>query len=514
MLAAENGGLPGGKVGGMGDVVRELPVALARRGHDVSVLTPAYGFLARLPGARKTGTLSVPFAGAKESCQRFELPSGIDNLEYHVLDHPRFAPGGDQRIYHDDGDAHPFATDATRFAFFSAAGAEFVRNLATAPDVVHLHDWHTALYLLLRDFDPAYRELRAIRTVVTIHNLALQGIRPVAGTESSLQSWFPSLEVSEEIVGDPRYPCCVNPLAVAIRLADAVSTVSPGYAEEILLPDDERGGRRGGQGLEELLAARRREGALTGILNGCEYPGPKLPKVGWRRLRQTLNGELMHWIAASRLVDAAAWLADKRLAALPSKRPPMIATSVGRITEQKTALLRERLDGDSTAMDGVLSALEDGVLIMLGNGDPEYESFLQQAMARHANFVFLKGYSDRLAEALYSNGDLFLMPSSFEPCGISQMLAMRAGQPCVVHAVGGLRDTVTRSTGFPFNGTTRPEQARNLVREVTAAVELKRKQPQKWRALAAAAARERFTWEVSADRYIREVYAFDATNER
>jgi starch synthase len=481
MLAAENGGLPGGKVGGMGDVIRELPVALARRGHQVSVLTPAYGFLARLPGARRKGTLSVPFAGAKEICHRLELPSGIDNLEYYLLDHPRFAPGGAEQIYHDDGDTVPFATDATKFAFFSAAGAEFVRRLGTAPDVVHLHDWHTGLYLLLRGFDPAYRELRPIRTVVTIHNLALQGIRPVAGSESSLRSWFPALEVSEETIGDPRYPGCVNPLAVAIRLADALSTVSPGYAREILHPGDEPGAPRGGQGLEDLLAARHREGALTGILNGCEYPGPSFPKTGWRRLRETLNSELMNWIAATRWVDAAAWLADKRLAALPVKRPPMIATSVGRITEQKIALLREQLDGDSTAIDGVLSALEDGVLIMLGNGDVEYENFLQQVMARHANFVFLKGYSDRLAEALYSSGDLFLMPSSFEPCGISQMLAMRAGQPCVVHAVGGLSDTVTRSTGFPFDGATPPDQARNLVREVAAAVELKRKQPERWR---------------------------------
>ncbi len=514
MLAAENGGLPGGKVGGMGDVIRELPAALARRGHRVSVVTPAYGFLARLPGVRRTGTLAVPFAGASETCQRLELPSGIDNVDYHLLDHSRFAPGGDERIYHDDGDLAPFATDASKFAFFSAAGAEFVRGLRTRPDIVHLHDWHTGLFLLLRGFDPAYRALRRIRTVFTIHNLALQGIRPIAGTDSALSRWYPALAVAPEIVGDPRYPGCVNPMAVAIRLADAVSTVSPGYAEEILVPGDMASGRHGGEGLEALLAARHREGALTGILNGCEYPASRPTKPGFKRLLATINAELMRWIAASHFVDAAAWLADKRLAALPKNSPPVIATSVGRVTEQKLGLLRERIDRDLTAMDGLLAALDKGVLILLGTGDPDYEDFLQEMMARHTNFVFLKGYSDRLADALYTTGDLFLMPSRFEPCGISQMLAMRAGQPCVVHAVGGLKDTVTRTNGFPFDGATPHEQARNLVRELTAAVELRRGQPDRWRELTAAAARERFTWDVSAKRYLEEVYAFDAARER
>jgi len=187
MLAAENGGLPGGKVGGMGDVIRELPIALARRGHQVSILTPAYGFLARLPALRRGGTLSFPFAGAAQSCAWLEAASGVPAVTYYLLDHPRFTPGGEERIYHDDDAGAPFATDASKFAFFSAAGAEFIRTLDSPPDIVHLHDWHTGLYLLIRRFDPAYRELSKIRTVFTIHNLALQGIRPLTETDSSLR---------------------------------------------------------------------------------------------------------------------------------------------------------------------------------------------------------------------------------------------------------------------------------------------------------------------------------------
>jgi starch synthase len=509
MLAAENGALAGGKVGGMGDVIRDLPLALARPGHEVTVVTPAYGFLARLPGILERGSLSVPFAGATEACRWLELPSGIERVHYYLLDHARFAPRGIERIYHDDRDDGPFATDATKFAFFSAAGAELVRSLAAVPDVVHLHDWHPSLYLLLRQCDPAYRALKDIRTVLTIHNLALQGIRPLDQADSSLHRWFPALQAPPEIVGDPRYPNCINPLAAAIRLADTVSTVSPSYAREIVTAPDPATGHRGGEGLEAMLAERQRDQALVGILNGCEYPAARAAPPEWPALVAVLHDELMHWIAAGSLVDTASWLADKRLTALPQQRPSFVATSIGRVTEQKLGLFRAPLDG-RTVLDAILTTLDDGLLIMLGSGDADYEAFLQQTMAQHENFLFLRGYSDQLSETLYAGGDVFLMPSLFEPCGISQMLAMRAGQPCVVHAVGGLQDTVSAKTGFPFNGGTPEQQAEQFLAAVARAAELKRAHPDEWRRLAAAAAEQRFTWDVSAARYLDEVYGFDA----
>jgi len=510
MLAAENGGLPGGKIGGMGDVLRDLPRALANLGHRVTVLTPSYGFLARLPGAEDSGSFAVPFAGRTETCRRLSVPSGCDGLEYELLDHPRFAPGGQEQIYHDDGPDAPFATDAGKFAFFCAAAAERLRGLVVAPDVVHLHDWHTGLLLLLRGYDTRYRALRKIRTVFTIHNLALQGIRPERETDSSLLSWYPGLRVPDTVIADPRYPNCVNPVAAAIRLADAVNTVSPSYAREILLPSDERTGRHGGEALEGLLVKREREGALHGILNGCEYPDAAKSKPGWKALVAILQEALAGWVAAGRYVDSAAWLADKRLAELPKKKPRIIATSIGRITEQKVGLFEQKVGRTATAMDRVLDALDGGLLIMLGSGELEHERFLQQAMVRYDNFVFLRGYSDRLSEALYSAGDLFLMPSVFEPCGISQMLAMRAGQPVVAHSVGGLADTVTPRNGFPFTGATRREQAQNFARELAAAVDMKLGRPEQWKRIVAAARRARFTWDASAARYLTELYGFDA----
>jgi starch synthase len=509
MLAAENGGLPGGKVGGMGDVVHDLPRALARKGHRVSVLTPAYRFLARLPGAKPTGAVTLDFAGGEENCRWLEVPSGIDGVDYYLLDNPRFAPFGHESIYHDDGAGAPFATDASKFAFFSAASAALLCQLKRLPDVVHLHDWHLGLFLLLRRYDARFRALQAVRSVFTIHNLALQGTRPIDGSDSSFARWFPDLKVPYDVVADPRYPRCVNPLAIAIRLADALNTVSPTYAREILSTPKPASGRHGGEGLETLLAERSAAGALSGILNGCEYPDKPPVALSWKRLLTLIGEELKTWIASGSAVDAAAYLAEERLVELTSKRPAVIATSIGRVTEQKLALLREIVRGSVTAADRVLEALNGSVLILLGSGDHHYEIFLQQLTVRHSNFVYLKGYSDRLAQALYASGDLFLMPSSFEPCGISQMLAMRAGQPCVAHAVGGLRDTVTTVNGFPFDGATPKQQAQNFAREVAVAVDLKRSSPGKWKDLCDAARSARFSWDASAAIYLQEVYSFD-----
>jgi starch synthase len=205
-------------------------------------------------------------------------------------------------------------------------------------------------------------------------------------------------------------------------------------------------------------------------------------------------------------VDSAAWLAERRIAALPATRPSVLLTSIGRVTGQKLGLLRQATGPGETALDRLLAALGRGMLIVLGSGESEYEQFMRQAMVRHPNLLFLKGYSEPLAEAIYASGDLFLMPSVFEPCGISQMLAMRAGQPCVVHAVGGLRDTVDASNGFPFAGATPIEQGRNCARAVAAAVELKRAAPAQWKALVEAAKRARFSWDDSAQRYLSNVY--------
>ncbi|NNC64913.1 MAG: glycosyltransferase [Gammaproteobacteria bacterium] len=512
-LAAENGALPNGKVGGLGDVIRDLPAALAARGWQVSVMTPAYGMFADLPGAQRHADVNVSFAGARHKVGLVEIPGYASGVRHFALDHDLFEPHGPGLIYTDDPGEGPFATDASKFAFFCAASA---RTLAAgalpSPDVVHLHDWQLALVLLLRRYSPAFSSLKKLRTVFTIHNLAMQGVRPLEGDPSALQSWFPSLDYDEAMVVDPRWTDCVNPLAVAIRLADAVNTVSPTYAREILESNDPARGFSGGEGLEADLQAAQKTGRLKGILNGCEYPEGRARKTPWRRLVRTMQDELKGWIARESTLPSAHYLADKRVNALPSERPAALLTSIGRLTEQKVRLFREPALAGLAAIESILQALgPEGLFVMVGSGDPEHERYFTDVASRYENFLFFNGYSEALADALYAGGNLFLMPSSFEPCGISQMLAMRAGQPCVVHGVGGLKDTVADGVnGFVFNGRTPTEQAEAFVTKVAYALQMRQSSRKRWQRLRRAAAAARFDWSRSVAAYEKDLYGIES----
>ena len=166
------------------------------------------------------------------------------------------------------------------------------------------------------------------------------------------------------------------------------------------------------------------------------------------------------------------------------------------------------MPGGETALDQLLAILGDaGVFILLGSGDPKLEQFLTKVASAQPNFVFLKGYSEPLSQALYSSGDLFLMPSSFEPCGISQMLAMRSGQPCLVHSVGGLSDTVKDGEdGFAFTGNTLQQQAANMIGCFERALETRQKNTVGWKKIASAAKSARFRWSDVADQVVRLLY--------
>jgi len=472
------------------------------------VVTPAYGIFGQLPGAEPCGSLALDFAGASRNLVIHAIPGPDDRIRHLAFEHPLFSPNGPGKIYCDDGSDRPFATDASKFALFSVAAAKFVSSEAGPNDIVHLHDWHAALYYVLRRFDPNFGALADIRAVFTIHNLAMQGTRPLAGDPSSLEAWFPGLAYDTDLLVDPRWGDCVNPMAAAIRLADSVNTVSPTYALEIQQPNDPAHGFHGGEGLEQDLQQAASDGRLVGILNGCMYPKQNRHRPGWRRLLDTIRAEVERW----RLQDeAGSWLhnlALDRIGSLPKRRPGSILTSVGRLTTQKADLFLAEVDEGRTALDALLDDLgRDGVFILVGSGDPELQQRVFEIAGRHENFLFLCGYSQDFTDLLYKAGDLFLMPSSFEPCGISQMLAMRAGQPCVVHAVGGLKDTVDDDiNGFTFSGATREEQARNFVARVRFAVAIKKNDPDRWLGIRSAALKARFTWDAAARDYITVLY--------
>lgn len=508
MAAAENAALPHGKVGGVGDVVRDLPPALAGIGVPVTVVVPEYGLFADLPGARTIGEFQTPFAGGQHRTSVIELPSETTGVRQLALQSPMLTPQG-ARIYCDDGPRRPFATDASKFAFFSAALAQLVMTMDEAPELVHLHDWHTAMYLVLRAFDPQFQSLLAIRTVFTIHNLALQGVRPLDHDASSLAAWYHDLPFERSALVDPQHEDCINPMAAAVRLADAVSTVSPTYAREILEPNNPERGFRGGENLESELHDAAASGRLAGILNGATYDDLNHARPGWRRLIATVEQQLRSWQDSGTGPPGVHDLALERVAAMPRQRPVDLLTSIGRLTDQKVSLF---LQTDSTGKMSLATILDelapDGVAIILGSGDPEFEQSFTDLAREHDNLIYLCGYSESLADLLYRAGDLFLMPSSFEPCGISQMLAMRASQPCVVHAVGGLRDTVIHDiNGFVFDGLSPVQQAERFVETVRHALATKRLRSDEWLAIRHRAAAERFSWEASAQQYVSELYA-------
>jgi len=517
-VAAENDALPDGKVGGIGDVVRDLPPALVALGCRVTVVTPSHGYLHRSPGARKFAACPVLFRGALESADIFTIappekpPPGVTQV---VIHHPALwawdAAAGRHRIYAHDPPDRPFYTDSSRFAFFSAAVAAGVTRGHFGPcHVLHLHDWHAALVALLGKFHPEYRALEALPTVFSIHNLAFQGVRPLRGSEASLEAWFPEMAYDRAVVADPRWTECVNPMAVGIRLADRVHTVSPSYAREIRLPD-----RKpvffGGEGLEADLTRAHTEGRLVGILNGCHYEPPAAgPRPGFAALLDRVRQETIRWCGEGETVPAAQFVAFARTLApqgtVPS--PDMLLTSVARAGEQKMLLLRHHGSNGQTGLAAILEGIGDrGCYVLLGSGDRDYERWLARVAARHANFIFVNGYSEPLARVLYAAGDLFLMPSSFEPCGLSQMLAMRDGQPCLVHAVGGLKDTVRDGhNGFCFRGDTLEEQVDRFVAVTLAATALKRNRPEAWEVLRTNAAATRFSWAATARRCLADLY--------
>ena len=513
MVASENDALPGGKVGGIGDVVRDIPPALADSGHQVHVIMPGYGIFSQLPGTEFQGTVQVSFAGKIETINLFRVPAKIphEGVQIWVLEHPLFSAGGIGRIYCDDPSTRPYATDATKFALFCSAVCQTItHNHFGKLDVLHLHDWHAAIVALLLTYDPQYHELRTIHSVFTIHNLALQGVRPLAGDDSALQHWFPQLRYDHEPIHDPDVKHCINLMRTGINLCNKVHTVSPTYAQEILLPSNTEHGYFGGEGLENDLNRAAKVGRLHGILNGCEYPHKQNTKVSFSELLSQCEKEVLNWVAAKSTVESAHLISLHNLTRWlmsPSDHQRFVLTSVGRVTNQKILILQQKMADGQSALEQLLDMLGDGIFLMLGSGDRDLEVFLTRVAARKKNFIFLKGYSESLADTIYRSGHLFLMPSSFEPCGISQMLAMRAGQPCLVHGVGGLRDTVKHNeNGFVFTGKNLVIQARNMVESCKTILELYDTNPEQWQKISRQAAEERFLWSRVAKEYIDSLY--------
>lgn len=503
-VSAENDAIAKCKAGGMGDVVRDVPRQIAALGDQVHVVTPAYSRLHL--GATKIQDLTFSYRGSKYTAEVYKVKpkKELDLITHYVIHHPEIQSGNIAHIYFNDPD-QPFFTDACMFSLFCIAVAQAIKDEVFGKlNVVHLHDWHTSLLLFLKTYHPHYKALQDIRYVYSIHNLAIQGIRPFNNNYSSLGVFYPEVTLDIETLKDPRYPDCINLMAVGIKLADMVHTVSPSYKEDIMCPSDFPH-FVGGEGLDQFLRDANTENRLVGILNGCNYKN--INKVEHGAFYVNAIQAIFEWLQLPGKQYKAGFLihTGEKIVKLIKEPPVFVCASVARLTEQKFYFYKKYPE----VLNAILTALKKvgGIYALLGTGSPEYEELLHQVSYEHENFVFFNGQSEEVIDSIYTESNLYLMPSLFEPCGISQMLAMRNAQPCLVHHTGGLIDTVQHlETGFAFEGYTIEEKRDNFIKVFSEALDTYFNDQTLWKSICKKAKAQRFTWERSVKQYYSELY--------
>ncbi len=507
-VAAENDGLYNCKAGGMGDVVRDVPRQISERGDKVHVIVPAYSRLHE-NGIFKTN-LNFELRGITYSAELYEVipKKEFDNIHHYVIHHPEIEAGEIAKIYHDNP-VEPFFTDFVKFVIFCTAVAEAIKQGAFGKlDIVHMHDWHASLLLFLKTYHPNYKSLKKMRFVFSIHNLAIQGIRPFENNYASLRNWFPNISYDTKKLLDYRYQDCINLMAVGIRFADAVHTVSPSYKEDVMLPSAPPE-FIGGEGLEKDLQKADNEGRLFGILNGSNYSN--IREAEKNTIHRNIIKAIFEWLQEESKKYKADFLAHtgEKVVKYLTEPPSFIVSSVARLTEQKFYFFKRSPD----ALIEILKKLEkqNAVFMLLGTGAPEYEELLRRISHEYNNFIFINGQSEDVIDSIYLESDLYFMPSLFEPCGISQMLAMRNGHPCLAHHTGGLKDTVEHmKTGFSFDGDTYDEKIKNMVGSFDLVLDIYNNDKPTWKKIQAGAKKMRFTWKKSVDEYYKSLYSYSS----
>lgn len=463
------------KTGGLGDVAGSLPAALVRAGAEVIVMVPKYATIKDEYKAQMEhfSDFYVSLGWRNEYCGLEKLEH--DGVTYMFIDNERYFARDYPYGFFDDGE---------RFAFFSKAITESLQHLPAGfeCDILHCNDWQTALApVFLREFYQGLPLYDRVKTVFSIHNVAFQG-------------QF-SDTVMEDILGVAHIPaaasqlrcdaCSINYMLGALRYADAITTVSPTYANEIQTPEF-------GEGLDGVL--RERSYALQGILNGIDVAGFD-PATDKR-------------IAANYTVDdrsgkavCKAKLQEELGLEVRDDRPLMVM--VTRLTRQKG------MDLVMYALDRILAG---GVQVaVLGTGDRDYEDGLRYFQDKYPGTMAARiEFDPALSQRMYAAADMFLMPSKFEPCGLSQIIAMRYGTLPIVRETGGLKDTVQpyneftgEGTGFSFTNFNGDEMGDAVFR----AARLFWDNRDAWNQLVTQAMSQDFSWTRSADKYL-DLYFF------
>lgn len=463
------------KTGGLGDVAGSLPAALVRAGAEVIVMVPKYATIKDEYKAQMEhfSDFYVSLGWRNEYCGLEKLEH--DGVTYMFIDNERYFARDYPYGFFDDGE---------RFAFFSKAITESLQHLPAGfeCDILHCNDWQTALApVFLREFYQGLPLYDRVKTVFSIHNVAFQG-------------QF-SDTVMEDILGVAHIPaaasqlrcdaCSINYMLGALRYADAITTVSPTYANEIQTPEF-------GEGLDGVL--RERSYALQGILNGIDVAG--FDPATDKRIAANYTVEDRSGKAVCK-----AKLQEELGLEVRDDRPLMVM--VTRLTRQKG------LDLVMYALDRILAG---GVQVaVLGTGDRDYEDGLRYFQDKYPGTMAARiEFDPALSQRMYAAADMFLMPSKFEPCGLSQIIAMRYGTLPIVRETGGLKDTVIpyneftgEGTGFSFSNFNGDEMGDAVFR----AARLFWDNREAWDQLVTQAMSQDFSWTRSADKYL-DLYFF------
>ena len=464
VLYAASEALPFIASGGLGDVAGSLPQALRKRLIGCRVVMPLYDNIKQeLKDTMKFITnISVPVAWRRQYCGIFEARAG--GGIYYLLDN---------QYYFKRDSLYGFYDDAERFAFFSRAILEIIPYIDFKPDIIHCNDWQTALtpvyYSTMYANQPGYEN---IKTVFTIHNIQYQGVYG----EELLDNVVGINHAHKNLL---EYDGTVNLMKGAIETANAVTTVSPSYAKEILDPWYSHG-------LDTIL--KERSFKLRGILNGIDVINydPETDKDIFKNYSaDNVRGKYVNKRELQKLLG------------LPEKSNTPVMGMVTRLVSHKG------LDLCKAVLDELL-ATTDIQLVVLGSGDYQYEEFFRGLAARYPEQVGLcLGFVPDLARKIYAGSDLFLMPSKSEPCGLSQMVALRYGTIPIVRETGGLRDSVTDSgdgegNGFVFSSY----NAHDMLHAIRRACE-GYEDKDGWQILVKRAMDSDNSWGKSANEYIR-----------